>query len=75
MKNEHLFEGLRFVVQYRSVRPGGLWKSMAAFDVEGPAVKYVDDCNERPCPWAYRAVDAETGLAVHEPEPKSEGEP
>lgn len=63
------FENLRFVVQYRRRDDLHGWIAMVAYDVDGPAIKYCDQCNTGSRPWAYRVVDAETGEAVHEPEP------
>lgn len=57
------FEGLKFVIQYRRRDFGHGWKNMAAFDVEGPATKYLTDLSKDNdgCPWVYRMLELETG--------------
>jgi len=50
--------GLTAVIQYRNKRELGPWKTMAAFDVMGPAEKYfADQRTEADWPWEYRLVD------------------
>jgi len=53
---------LKFVVQYRYrdwPMQGHDWITMAAYDVEGPAVKYADECTGDGRPWIYRACELE----------------
>jgi len=50
--------GITAVIQYRNKRELGPWKTMAAFDVMGPAEKYfADQRTEADWPWEYRLVD------------------
>lgn len=65
-----LFANMAAVVQYRRVDGLHGWIGMCAYDVTDLAIKYCDECSQRPRPWAYRVVDAKTGEPIHAPEPK-----
>lgn len=59
--SDDTFSGLKFVIQYRRRDFGHGWKTMAAFDLEGPAEKYFDEQRyDEDWPWVYRLLDIET---------------
>jgi hypothetical protein len=56
---DNIFDGLKFVMQYRRRDDGVAWRAMAAFDVEGAAEHYFAKHSSPDGPWEYRLFDVE----------------
>lgn len=59
-----ILEPLKFAIQYRRKRDAGAWRTMAAFDVQGPADWYLGLQSEVDGPWEYRLFDIEANTAL-----------
>lgn len=66
-----VFDGLKFLIQYRRKDDGIHWHNMAAFDGVLAAERFFrqQDTDEA-CPWEYQLVDLENGTTTRQ-EPRT----